>query len=145
MYKGSSSDDCDDDLIPIDLDYEEKETLKQLQDEVDLKEAEFAEESLFLEGNLTEGGFVLVRLVGKRSVGYYVAEIVKKLNASTFQVKYLKRLSDTNMFVREIEDVYDIEIDDVEMRLPLPMTVGGSQRQMLQLSFPVDLSTYDVK
>lgn len=139
----SSDNESDEDEIMSDS---EEDSLAMLREDVNLRESESAAERSFLEERtIKEGSFVLVRLVGKKSTVFYIAEVTAVVNDSDYQVKYLKRVGNTQKFIRENEDIYDILARDVEMILPLPTSVGGSERQVSQLSFSIDFSFYNVR
>lgn len=122
----------------------EKETFHSLLEDIAQEEEVIAEERSLEDNSLKIGDFVLVRMPGKKSIFYYVAEIINIINNSEYQVKYLKRVDNTNKFKRDSETVYDIVHGDIEKKLPLPIAVGGSERQISLLSFSVDFGLLNV-
>lgn len=94
--------------------------------------------------DIQKSSFVLVKLAGKKTVKYYVAEIVN-VQGTYFTIKYLKKVTNHMKFFREDDNEYEIEIDDIEMKLPNPIMGGGSVRQRQYLTFNVNLSKYNVE
>lgn len=92
---------------------------------------------------LLEGDFVLVELKGKKSVRHYIAEIKKNLEEDKFEIVYLKKVMNSNKFVKT-EEIYEICNADVVKKLPKPTLVGGSERRMEQLYFSVDFMSYNM-
>lgn len=61
--------------------------------------------------------FILVQLKAKKSIKYYVSQIV----TVSEEIKYLKRITDSvNKFTYENDDIYEISRNDVIMNLPNP-------------------------
>lgn len=95
------------------------------------------------EKEITKGDYVLVKLTGKKSVGYFVAEIVDVLEDG-YNVLYYKRILGTTAlrnFVPSTETSF-VHCEDVIMLLPRPTKVGTSNRQAGQISFNVEFSNY---
>jgi len=91
---------------------------------------------------ITEGSFVLTTLAGKKKISYFVAQVVNNLGGDELEIKYYKRCGDTSKFILEKEDLYVIDIDDIEKKLPAPITAGQSERQVCQISFAIDFNEY---
>lgn len=110
-------------------------------------EAQKLEEQLDKD-TIDEGDFLLVRLRGKKSVEHYVAKVITK--DIEFYVIYLKKMLGGHKFSSKflLDDslkIYMVEQEDVVLKLPPPITAGGSARQKSHLKFSVDLSSYNVK
>ena len=95
--------------------------------------------------DISEGSFVLTKLAGKKSVSYFVAEVIKDLGGGELEIKYYKRCGDTNKFILEKDDIYITDKDTIERLLPAPVTTAQSERQAYQISFQVDFSAYNVR
>lgn len=137
LWKSSSSEDEDWKLSDSDnISEDEMEERESVFDD-DLKERESA--------SINIGDFALVKVCGKKkgSICYYVAEIINKSEID-FEVKYMKRLLPGYNFIFEDEKTYSAVFSDIEMKLPKPMTCGGTERTMIQLSFPVDFRCYSM-
>lgn len=88
---------------------------------------------------------MLVKFAGKKSIIYYVGQIEVKNTESEFSVKYLRKKTDCSKFYfPEQVDSSLIDITDVCFILPQPTFWGGTARAATLLSFPVDLSDYNV-
>lgn len=92
---------------------------------------------------ISEGDFVLIELKGKKSVRHYIAEIKKILEKRSFEVVYLKKVMNSNKYVRAGE-IYEISELDILRKLPKPTAVGGSERRMEQLSFSTDFMSFNM-
>lgn len=93
---------------------------------------------------IVKGDFWLTKLSSKKKIHYYVAEIVDIHDEYT--IKYLKKIEGTkNKFLYENDKTYDINLNDIIMKLPKPSSVGGSERQALQLAFSVSFHPYVVE
>ncbi|XP_054261371.1 uncharacterized protein LOC128985651 [Macrosteles quadrilineatus] len=122
------------------------DSISKLKEAIEMDEKEEAEEKSLLENEEVKvGDFVLVRMMGKKTVMYYVAEIVKTISKTEFEVKYLKRLGETNKFFRDKEDIYNIFESEIERKLPQPLSTGSSERQVSQLTFSIDFMSLPVK
>lgn len=92
---------------------------------------------------IEKGDFCLTRLQGKKTEHFYVAEIID-IKGEQYNVKYLKKIAHTNKFLYE-KDVYEIENKNIVFKLPKPKSVGGSERQCMQLTFGISFSNYNVE
>ena len=115
---------------------------------------ELNEEYAFEKDNIEPGNFILTKLCGKKTVKHYVAEVVTVKSQNVFVVKYLKKLTTSEKFVRAAtsekfvradDNLYDLDKDDIIMKLPNPSQAGGSARQQEHLLFGVDLSNFYVE
>lgn len=95
--------------------------------------------------NISVSDYVLVKFAGKKSFIYYVGQIEVKNTESEFSVKYLRKKTDCSKFYfPEQVDSSIIDISDVCFILPQPTFCGGTVRAATLLSFPVELSDYNV-
>lgn len=86
--------------------------------------------------------YVLVKVCGKRAVAHF-AGIVQELNneEDAITVQFYKK--DGNHFViPEGDDVSTVDITDVVLILPSPITSGEISQMRSKLKFDVDLSAY---
>ncbi|KAG5877394.1 hypothetical protein JTB14_037016 [Gonioctena quinquepunctata] len=94
---------------------------------------------------IIKGDFWLTKLEGKKKIHYYIAEIIDVSNKEA-TIKYLKKMDgSTNKFLYENEKTYIISDKDVIIKLPFPISVGGSARKASQLAFSVDFNNYNVE
>lgn len=98
-----------------------------------------------LEEEIKKGDYLLTKVSGKKTTHFYVSEVVDVLANDEFQVKFLKCIGDNNKFAHGTGDSYDICLSDIEFKLPHPISTGGSERQITQLIFKVDFTSYNVK
>ena len=54
----------------------------------------------------SEESFVLIKLAGRKSVSYFMAQVVKDLDEGEMEVKYYKRY-DASKFILEKDCLYD--------------------------------------
>lgn len=93
------------------------------------------------------GDFWMTTIMGKKRKHSYVAEVIG-IDRDIIEVKFLKRVDKTNRpkFVKDKDEIYEIERKDAIMRLPKPKATGGSERRRQQLSFGVKwLQEFDVE
>ncbi|XP_077468161.1 uncharacterized protein LOC144083876 [Stigmatopora argus] len=98
--------------------------------------------------NLKLGDFVLVKYCGKKSVQHFVGKIIQNFDEDDEAlVQFMRRKSSVMkkpLFVYpEMDDLDDIHIDNIVMRLPPPTTTGGTSRTGKQHVFDVDLGNYN--
>ncbi|KAK9731921.1 hypothetical protein QE152_g13258 [Popillia japonica] len=82
------------------------------------------------------GEHVLVKCSGKKTQAYYVAQInyVAQIIENNYVpdgslgVKYFKRIFESNKFVNDSDEIYEIDKDDIIMILPKPKHMKGSDR-----------------
>ena len=89
-----------------------------------------------LASQISVGDFWLTSMMGKKSKHYYVAEVTGI--DGVIEVKYLKRIDKTNKFLKNEDKIYETEKEDLILKLPRPITVGGSERRRQLLSFGVE-------
>ena len=69
-----------------------------------------------------------------------MAEVIE-VAGLVYKVKYLKKSGD-NKFIRE--DIYDVELEDIIMKVPPPSVGHGSSRRQY-LMFDIDLTSFTVQ
>lgn len=133
-----------------DLDPEESES--ETEDESMVLESEFEGESFSEEemelgdidkDSLKEGDYVLVQIKGKKTTNCFVAIIVGISNTREFVIKYFKKTFSIDyrcIFYMHDDKEYAVDVDDIVMKLPTPMSCGSSARQQTQLVFSVSFS-----
>jgi hypothetical protein len=102
-------------------------------------------------GNVTEesfavdvakGDFILVKLAGKRSISYFIAEVVHDISGYECEMRYYKRLGNTNKCVLDKKWIFKHSLCDILWKLPPPIPEGMSKCQASQLCCPVDFSSF---
>lgn len=82
--------------------------------------------------------FILVKWKGKRKIKYLVAKVMGFELKDVFEVVYLKKCLDSNKFIqKDSELLYELQVEDVRLKLPAPSVFGGTQRLNKQINFPV--------
>lgn len=112
-------------------------------EEPDLSQEEFSELEDLDDKETGTGDYILVRLAGKKSFRYFIAEVIV-VHADFYEVKYLKRVPNSEKFMQDSEAVYELEKGDI-LKFPHPNKTGRSAHQLQKLSFGVDLSSYNVQ
>lgn len=88
---------------------------------------------------LVFGDHVLVKFATKKTIKFAVGKIVNVLPESEFTVKFMKKKNDVYHFVYpDVDDIADIELKDIEMKLPLPHVTQGTERIKCFYSFSID-------
>ena len=83
-------------------------------------------------------------LSGKKYSRHYVAEVIEVVGL-VYKLKYVKKSGDfSNKFIREDDNIYDVEFEDIIMKLPPPSAGHGSFR-CLYLMFDIDLTSFIVQ
>ena len=73
-----------------------------------------------------------------------MAEVIEVVGL-VYKVKYLKKSGDfSNKFIREDDNIYDVELEDIIMKLPPPSGGHGSSRCQY-LMFDIDLTSFIVQ
>ena len=91
---------------------------------------------------IVSGSFSLAKLNGKKYPRHYVAEVIE-VAGLVYKVKYLKKSGD-NKFIREDDNIYDVELEDIIMKVPPPSVGHGSCRRQY-LMFDIDLTSFTVQ
>ena len=71
-----------------------------------------------------------------------MAEVIE-VAGLVYKVKYLKKSGD-NKFIREDDNIYDVELEDMIMKVPPPSVGHGSSRRQY-LVFDIDLTSFTVQ
>ncbi|KAK9759018.1 hypothetical protein QE152_g185 [Popillia japonica] len=82
---------------------------------------------------IKKGDHVLMKVEGKKTVSYFVAEV---MDIEQNQIKYLRRIA-SNKFIHDFTETYDFNLEDVICKLPTPHSAGGTARQSSILQFDV--------
>lgn len=94
------------------------------------------------------GDFVFLKLSTKKVTKFFVGKVSGKESDELLTVKYLKKATSIGKeYFTFIEDseVYDILLQDIVMKLPLPECIAGSSsRNIERYVFPVDLKGFDL-
>lgn len=142
MFDSDSEDDYDD----PDSDTEDT-SYAGLLEELNEVLHEEQEEQLFERPTFEIDEYVLVgfpKKVGKPE--HYVGQILgKDPEGFELQIKFYKRIGVTSKFTQESQQIFDVMIEDIVVKLPKPTILTGSSRTQGQLSFPVDFTNYNVK
>lgn len=141
--KVMESDSEDDEDILSKLSDEHEETLSDLENEM----AEIEDERRFEAEDLQAGDFVLVQFLKKKGPAQHFVGEICAIKEIDLQIKFLKRVDQTNKFWYDNHTVYDVAQPDVILKLPFPKKSGGSKRLRDQLVFEVNFtnSKYNVK
>lgn len=91
---------------------------------------------------ICRGDFVLIKLAGKKTVKYFIGEILNI--GDNNEIRYLRRIKETNKFVNDSVDSYDFSPADVICKLPPPERTKGTARQCSTLCFSVSFDGYQV-
>lgn len=89
---------------------------------------------------------MLVRLmVGKKqnSAVYYVGEI-EEISGRVAKINYLRK-SGRKFIFPECRDCAETDFQDIIMKLPAPVSVGGTGRTAKALVFGCDLAQFPIK
>lgn len=90
-----------------------------------------------------KGDFVRVKLASKEAIKHYVAKLLHTVRNSTYSVKFYEQ-KQKHKFPEGKEEPYDVDIDDIVLKLPGPSSVGGSARMMAYLVFNVSFDDYNM-
>jgi hypothetical protein len=95
---------------------------------------------------VAQGDFVLVKLAGKTSIFHYIAQVMNDFDGNEYEIRYYKRIENTNKFILDKENEYfSITNTDILRKLPPPAPAGSSKQQGSQLCFTVAFSGFNVK
>jgi len=105
-------------------------------------EKDQTEEDNLLRTKIKQGDFILVKVKGKKRCLHYVAEIVDVVGSNyNYIINYYHKTS-SNKFIDGKEDHDEITDNEIVRKLPLPTLNGASERQISQISFSIDFSSY---
>lgn len=123
-----------------------------LQDESDIEEnmtladliQAYSDDEFETDSNVIHTGeYVLIKFATKKKLVHYVA-LVEKIVANEYSVSYLRRKVDKFIFP-EVPEKYNVDKDDIVMKLPSPTFHAGTARISQKLSFPIDFEKFCVK
>ena len=92
--------------------------------------------------------YVLVKYCSKKNVTHFVGKIVSvSREEDTATVRFMKRhpskSSSAEFTFPDVEDVDEIDIEDIVMILPMPISSGGTKRAAKRMRFvDIDLTVY---
>ncbi|XP_023218187.1 uncharacterized protein LOC111632236 [Centruroides sculpturatus] len=87
--------------------------------------------------------FILVRFAKKTSVVYFVGKVLKKLSDEDLKVKFMKKILGCYKFIfPEEDDISDVTMEDIVLKLPHPSQAGGTARASKQFIFSIDFTSY---
>ena len=78
-----------------------------------------------------------------KSIKYFDAEIIF-ISDDVFEIKYLKRGLSSQKFTREDPTNYEVDKNNVVVKLPHRLLSGVSERQIEKITFGTDLSNYNL-
>ena len=108
----------------------------------------FEEEEQFISSSYAVGDFVLVQFPKKKGLPeHYIGKIIsKELTNSEFKIEFYRRVrSGSNKFVKESDQIYDVNDNDLVMKLPPPVPMTGSGRLAGRFWFQIDFEKYNEK
>ena len=105
----SSEDESWDDIISREKKQLEEKKLEATCDTVDI---------------IDKGDFVLVKIAGKKTFCCYIAEVIDVKNR---EIKYLRRLKNSNKFINDATQTYAYNLDDIVCKLPIPHSLEEQQ------------------
>ncbi|KAG5889738.1 hypothetical protein JTB14_018960 [Gonioctena quinquepunctata] len=129
----NSSSDCDAAVVTNDND----------SDDVDLDHGMLEDkiDSDFL--TIKAKDYVLVKCRGEKSAQHFVANV--RSDAQEFEVIHSKKMQKTDNFLRiEGSDIFSVHEDDIVLKLPPPVPVGGTARNKNFLRFRVSFENYNM-
>lgn len=97
--------------------------------------------------SIAVGNYVLVKYATKKSVKYYVGRIEDINNGfegESFVIAYLKKTTGQRFIFPDIKHTDAVPEEDIVMTLPQPLSTGGTSRAAKLLSFPLDLSSFNI-
>ena len=96
--------------------------------------------------DIQAGDFVLVKFKygKKKALVYYVGEVLDVVEKQLARVNFLRKQGDKFMFP-QLPDIAEIDVTDIELKLHVPSSAGGTSRAVQGLVFGCDLSMYALK
>ena len=102
---------------------------------------------------IKEEEFALVRLCSKKSVRYYVGQVINVFEDGDVTFRFLKRSyrsalvneRPTFIFPEDTNDASEFthNLEDIVFKLPVSLKKGETKRCRQKFDFPVDLSSYN--
>lgn len=132
--------DSSDDEIEINL---EDSSDNNIENEMENYEREKKSLEKLEREDVFEGDYVLVQCKGDKYREHFVANILK-CRKKDFDVKYLKKMHKTDTFIMQEEnpDIFNLQLEDIIMKLPQPESVGSTKRSACHLKFGIDFTGY---
>lgn len=62
-----------------------------------------------------------------------------------FKIQFYQRIGSSSKFVIKSEEEFDVNEEDILIKLPKPTICSGSQRTAGQIWFKIDFTNYNVK
>ncbi|XP_022834564.1 uncharacterized protein LOC111362220 [Spodoptera litura] len=114
-------------------------------DELEENEEEDVRVELVDPENVKDGAYVLVKFEKKKSVIYYVGQIIKHYSLTEVMVSFLRKKPGSSMkFVfPDVKDEGSVDLSDIVLILPDPKSAKTARTASI-LSFNKDLSFYNV-
>ena len=90
--------------------------------------------------------FVLVKFCTKKSILYYVGKVQSSEFNDEVEVQFLRKKQGCwKFYFPDKRDVSIVEISDIVMKLPAPVSSGGTERIKSLFAFHINLSHYNVQ
>lgn len=94
--------------------------------------------------DVVENSFVLVKFATKKTLKYYIGQVVE-IHSGQFEVTVnFLRKQGNNFIFPTIEDQSTIDFDNIVLHLPSPVQGGGTARANSLLRFNIDLQSYNI-
>jgi hypothetical protein len=92
-------------------------------------------EESFIFAYVAQGDFVLVKVAGKKCIFFYsIAEVVNGFGGNKYEIRYYKRIGNTNTFIlNEENEHFSIRSTEILHKLPCAVPAGSSKWQRSQL------------
>lgn len=115
-------------------------SVKYAESDIESYHEEFEEHEIEESSDVFEiGNYVLVKFFTKKTKKFAIGIIINMLSDTEFTVKFLKKKSDSFHFIYpEPADIADIDITDIEMKVPTPNISNGTDRMKGIHYFQID-------
>lgn len=139
--------DSEDDDLDINLFSEEEDNITEMLEVINQETSELQDQMNFERETFEDGDYVLVNFQKKSGMPeQYVGKIISVSGDKIeYKIQFYKRIGNGNKFMKESEDVYDVDGEDILVKLPNPEVLSGSARVTGQLWFQVDFINYNIK
>lgn len=87
---------------------------------------------------------MLVKFPTKRNIFHYVGQVIGVAEYGEFEVKFLRH-SNNRFHFPLVDDVSIISRDDIESKLPKPISMAGTSRLASFLNFNVNFDSLNIK
>ncbi|KAJ8926844.1 hypothetical protein NQ314_020695 [Rhamnusium bicolor] len=140
---GSDSDEDSNDISLQDEDDDPESLLDIVEQEI----VNIQDQDQFESCSSEIGGYVLIQFPKEMAApDHFVGNIVSKdVSDSEFQIKFYKRNEISRKFIQQSHQTYDVNEQDIILKLPKPIPMTSSNRVADQLWFPVDFTKFKVK